>query len=150
MKWATLVSRSTIIQRKSYPDWVLGNPTTKSIAIVSHFHLGTREGCNNLAGHWFSALTFWQVSQKGNIFGIISLNFVPPVVCFETLAHLISSWVNGISGLVSLLMYLILQLIDVRQTNPSFVPWHVLVIFCKSEWLLFLDIALPFLNLLVF
>jgi hypothetical protein len=37
--------------------------------------------------------------------------------------------VNGISGLVSLLKYLILQLLDVRHTNPSFVPQHSLAIF---------------------
>jgi hypothetical protein len=38
------------------------------------------------------------------------------------MVHLIPSWVNGISGLVSLMKYLILQFLNIRHTDPSFVP----------------------------
>lgn len=37
----------------------LGNPTTKSVAIFSHFHSGMSNGFNNPAGLWCSALTYW-------------------------------------------------------------------------------------------
>jgi hypothetical protein len=58
--------------------------------------------------------------------------------------------VNGISGLVSLSKYLILQFLDIRHINPSFIPQHSLVIFHKSGRLLFLDITLYLLDLLIF
>jgi hypothetical protein len=57
-------SRSTITQRESYPDWVVGNPIMKSIAISSHFHTGICEGCNNPVIHCCSALTLLQVLQR--------------------------------------------------------------------------------------
>jgi hypothetical protein len=122
MKWATLVSQSIITQRESSPDWVLGNPTMKSIAISSHFCSGICKGYNNSAGHWCLASTLWHVSQKSNIFTNISLHSVPPIGCLEIMLHLIPSWMNGISGIVSLLMYLILQFLDVSHIDPFFVP----------------------------
>jgi hypothetical protein len=50
MKWATLVNRSTITHKESYPALERGNPTIKSILISSHFHYGIFNGCNNPAG----------------------------------------------------------------------------------------------------
>jgi hypothetical protein len=70
---------------------------------------------------------------NGNILGDISLFSVPPISCFEIIVHPIPSYMNGISGLMSLSKYLILQLLDIRHTNPSFVPQHTLVIFHKSR-----------------
>jgi hypothetical protein len=84
---------------------------------------------------------------KGNIFGNISLHSVPPRGCLEIMIHLIPSWMNRIRGLVGLPKYLILQLLEVRHTDPPFIPQHSLVIFRKSGWLLFLDIALNLQNL---
>jgi hypothetical protein len=66
---------------------------------------------------------------KSNILSNISLNSVPSIGCLEIMVHLIPSKVNGISGLVSLSKYLILQFLGVRHTNPSFVPQHYLVTF---------------------
>jgi hypothetical protein len=43
---------------------------------------------------------------------------------------------------VSLSKYLILQFLDVRHTDLSFVPQHTLVIFRKTMRLLLLDIML--------
>jgi hypothetical protein len=65
---------------------------------------------------------------KSNIFDNISLHTIPPISSLEIMVHLIPSWMNGISGLVSLTKYLILQLLDVRHTDPSFVPQHSLII----------------------
>jgi hypothetical protein len=87
---------------------------------------------------------------KDNILDNISLYSVPPIGCLEIMVHLIPSWINGISRFVSLTKYLILQFLDIRHTNPSFIPQHSLIIFCKSERLLFLNIALYFLDLLDF
>jgi hypothetical protein len=70
---------------------------------------------------------------KSNILGNISLNSIPPMGCLEIMVHLIASQVNQISGLVSLSKYLILQFLDVRHTNPSFVPQHTFVIFGKTR-----------------
>jgi hypothetical protein len=70
---------------------------------------------------------------KGNILSNISLYSIPPTGCLEVLVHLIPSLVNGISGLMSLSKYLTLQFLDVRHTNPSFVPQHSLVILRKSK-----------------
>jgi hypothetical protein len=83
---------------------------------------------------------------KSNIY----LHSVLPVGCLVITVHLIPSWMNGISRLVSLSKYLILQLIDVRYTDPSFVLQYTSVIFHKSGWLHFLNIALYFLDLLIF
>jgi hypothetical protein len=66
---------------------------------------------------------------KGNTFNNISLYFIPLIGCLVIMVHLIPFWMNGISGLVSLSKYHILQFLVVRHTNPSFVPQHTLVIF---------------------
>jgi hypothetical protein len=68
---------------------------------------------------------------KGSILGNISLNSIAPIGCLEVFVHLIPSWMNGISGLVSLTTYLILQFLDVRHTSPSFVPQYCWIIFLK-------------------
>jgi hypothetical protein len=86
------------------------------------------------------------VVAKGNI----SLHFIPSIDCLEIMVHLIPSSINGIRRLVSLLKYLILQLIDIRHTYPFFVPQYTLVIFRKSGRLLFLNITLYLIDLLVF
>jgi len=41
-----LVSRSTMTQIASFPLFPLGSPNTKSIVIISHFHSGIGNGCN--------------------------------------------------------------------------------------------------------
>jgi hypothetical protein len=48
------------------------------------------------------------------------------------MVRLIPSWMNGISGFMSLSKYPILQLHHIRHTNPYFVLQHALVIFQKS------------------
>ena len=63
MKWATLVSRSTMTQIESWPRLDLGSPVIKSIPISSHFHSGIFKGWSNPAGRWCSALTRWQISN---------------------------------------------------------------------------------------
>jgi hypothetical protein len=65
---------------------------------------------------------------KGNILGNISLHTVPPISDFEIMVHLIPFGMDGISGLVSLTKYLILQLLDIRHTNPPLVPQHTFII----------------------
>jgi hypothetical protein len=51
---------------------------------------------------------------------------------------------------MGLTKYLILQFLDVRHTNPSFVPQYSFIIFYKSVGLLFLGIKLYPLASLVF
>jgi hypothetical protein len=87
---------------------------------------------------------------KSNILSNISLHSIPPISGLEIMVHLIPSWMNGISRLMHFMKYLILQLLDVRHTNPSFVPQHSFLIFQKAKRLLFLDIALNLLDLLIF
>jgi hypothetical protein len=87
---------------------------------------------------------------KSNVLGHVSLHSIPPISGLEIMVHLIPSWMNGISGLMCFTKYLILQLLDVRHTNPSFVPQHSFLIFRKARRLLFLDIALNLLDLLIF
>jgi hypothetical protein len=70
---------------------------------------------------------------KSNILGNISLHTIPPISGLEIMVYLIPSWMNGISKLVSLSKYLILQFLDVRHTNPSSVSQHTLVIFHKTR-----------------
>jgi hypothetical protein len=65
---------------------------------------------------------------KGNILGNISLHTIPPISGLEIMVHLIPSGMNGISGLVSLMKYLILQLLDARHTNPPLVPQHTFIV----------------------
>jgi hypothetical protein len=65
---------------------------------------------------------------KGNILSNVSLCTVPPISGLEIMVHLIPSEMNGISGLVNLMKYLILQLLHVRHTNPPLVPQHTFII----------------------
>jgi hypothetical protein len=59
---------------------------------------------------------------KSNILGNVSLHSIPPIGGLEIMVHLIPSWMNRISRLICLMKYLILQLIDARNTNSSLVP----------------------------
>ena len=61
IKCADFVYRSTITHIASWPFFVLGRPTMKSIVIWSHFHSGISSGCSSPPGRWCSVLTFWQV-----------------------------------------------------------------------------------------
>jgi hypothetical protein len=69
---------------------------------------------------------------KSNILSNVSLHTIPPISGLEVMIYLIPSWMNGISELMSLMKYLILQLLDVRHTNLSFVPQHSLIILRKT------------------
>jgi hypothetical protein len=86
---------------------------------------------------------------KRNILNNVSLHTIPPISGLEIMVHHIPSWMNRISGLMSLKKYLILQLHDVRHTDPSFVPQHSLTILRKTWWLLFFDVVLYLLDLLI-
>jgi hypothetical protein len=70
---------------------------------------------------------------KSNILSNVSLHTIPPISGLEIVVHLILSWMNGISGFVSLPKYLILQVLDVRHTDFSFVPQHSFIILYKSR-----------------
>jgi hypothetical protein len=73
----------------------------------------------------FDSLTSVAMS---NILGNVSLHTIPLISVLEIMVHLIPSWMNGISLLMSLMKYLIRQLLDIRHTDPSFVPQHSLII----------------------
>jgi hypothetical protein len=66
---------------------------------------------------------------KSNILGNVSLHSIPPICGLEIMVHLIPSWMNGIGKLMCLMKYLVLQFLDVRQTNPSLVPQLSFLIF---------------------
>jgi hypothetical protein len=70
---------------------------------------------------------------KSNILSNISLNSITPISGLEIMVHLIPSWMNGTSGHVSHMKYVILQLLDIRHTYLSFVPQYTLIIFQKSR-----------------
>jgi hypothetical protein len=67
----------------------------------------------------FNALTS---VAKSNILSNVPLHTIPPISGLEIMVHLIPFWMNGISGLMYFTKYFILQLLDVRHTDPSFVP----------------------------
>jgi hypothetical protein len=79
---------------------------------------------------------------KDNVLGNVSLHTVPPISGLEIMVHLIPSGMNGIRGLMSLLKYLILQLLDVRHTNPSLVPQHTFIILRETRRFSLLDVTL--------
>jgi hypothetical protein len=86
---------------------------------------------------------------ESNILGNIPLHTIPPISGLEIMVHCIPSWMNGISGLMSLMKYLILQLSDIRHTYPSFIQQHSLTVFCETRLLLLLHITLNLLDLLI-
>jgi hypothetical protein len=59
---------------------------------------------------------------KSYLLGNVSLHSIPPISGLDIVVHLISSWMNGISRLTRFMKYLILQLLEVRHTNPPLVP----------------------------
>jgi hypothetical protein len=61
-------------------------------------------------------------AAKSNILGNVSHHSIPPISGLEIMVHLILSWMNGISRLMCFMKYLILQFLDVRHIDPSFVP----------------------------
>jgi hypothetical protein len=65
---------------------------------------------------------------KSNILSNVSLHSIPPICGLEIMVHLIPSWMNGISRLMRFTKYLILQFLDARHTNSSFVPEHSFLI----------------------
>jgi hypothetical protein len=65
---------------------------------------------------------------KSNILGNVPLHTIPPISGIEIMVHLISSWTNGISGFVSLMKYLILQLLGIIHTDHSFITQHSLML----------------------
>jgi hypothetical protein len=86
---------------------------------------------------------------KSNILNNIFLHTIPPISRLDIMVYLIPSWMNGISELMCLTKYLILQLVDVRHIDPSFVPQHS-IIFQKTKRLFFLHVVLYLLDLLIF
>jgi hypothetical protein len=70
---------------------------------------------------------------KGNVLGNVSLHIVPPISGLEMMVYLIPSGMNGIRELVSLTKYLILQLLDVRHTNPPLVSQHTFIILQETR-----------------
>jgi hypothetical protein len=70
---------------------------------------------------------------KSNILSNISLHTMQPISGLKIMVHLILSRMNRISGLLSLTKYLILQVLDVRYTDPSLVSQHSLIVFSKSS-----------------
>jgi hypothetical protein len=66
---------------------------------------------------------------KSNILSNVSLHSIPPISDLEIMVHLIPSWMKGISRLMCFTKYLILQLLDIRHTNPPFVPKYTFLIF---------------------
>jgi hypothetical protein len=87
---------------------------------------------------------------KSNILGNVSLHSIPPISGLEIMVHLMPSWMNGISRHMCFMKYLILQLLNARHTNPSFVPQYSFLMFQKVRRLLSLDNALNLLDLLIF
>jgi hypothetical protein len=62
------------------------------------------------------------IVTKSYVFGNVPLHSIPPISGLEIVVHLISSWMNGISRLMPFMKYLILQLLEVRNTNPPLLP----------------------------
>jgi hypothetical protein len=87
---------------------------------------------------------------KSNILSNVSLHAIPPISGLEIMVHIISFQMNGISGLMSLMKYLILQLLDIRHTNPSLVSQHTFIILQETRQFFFLDVVLYLLDLLIF
>jgi hypothetical protein len=87
---------------------------------------------------------------NGNILSNVYLHTVPPISGLEIMVHLIPSRLNGISGLVTLTKYLILQLFGIRHTNLPFVPQHTFIILRETRRFFFLDVVLYLLDLLIF
>jgi hypothetical protein len=147
MKWATLVSRFIITQRESYPDYVLGNPTIKSVAISFHYHSGTCKGCNNPAGRWRSVLTHCCKEQQTwqHLNSFRTTNRLP--WDHGTSYFLLDEWNKRTHEPLEISYPWIPY---VRHINPSFIPQHSFVILRKTRWLLLLDITLYFCNALFF
>jgi len=59
---ANFVKRSTMTYIAPFPFLHLGNPNTKSMMIIPHFHSGICNGCNDFAGIWCSTLSCWHTS----------------------------------------------------------------------------------------
>jgi hypothetical protein len=120
----------------NYPKVTISIPSPRQSHDKIHSYLyplplGYLQGLQDLSGSLMLRLDSLIGVSNSNILSNISLHSILPIGCIEVLVHLIPSWTNGISGIVSLLKYLILQFLNVRHTDPSFVRPYSLIIFLK-------------------
>jgi hypothetical protein len=101
MKWATLVSLSTMTHMESYPAWVRGSSTIKSIHISSHFHSRIFNGCNSLTGLWCSTLIRWHISHNDTYSAISRFMPYHQYLVFRSLVHLGTFGMNWICCVMS-------------------------------------------------
>jgi hypothetical protein len=117
-----------------------------NIFLLSLMHLQGLQQSSRSLMFGFDSLTS---VTKSNVFGNVSLHTIPSISGIDTMVHLIPSEMNGISGLLCFIKYLIFQPLDVRHTNPSFVPQHSFNILRKIRRLFFLNVTLYLLDLLI-
>jgi hypothetical protein len=86
---------------------------------------------------------------KCYVFCYVTLHPIPLVGNLEILVHLISSRVNRVCRIMSFSEYDALNFLDIRYTNPSFVPKYTLIIFSETRGLAFDYILLNLLELLI-
>lgn len=95
-KCADLVSLSTTTQMESYPFWVWGNPTMKSMLISSHFHSGMFKGWRVPAGLRWLALTLRQISHSDTYLAISLFILVHQNCCLRSwYILLLPGWIDS-------------------------------------------------------
>jgi hypothetical protein len=86
---------------------------------------------------------------KCYVLGYVTLHFVPPVGKLKILIHFISSRVNGVCQIMSILEYDVLNFLNIWYTNPPLVPKYTLIIFSDTRGLVFGYIPLNLLELFI-
>jgi len=82
-----LVSRSTITQIASFPLFPLGSPNTKSIVIISHFHSGIGNGCNQGCQFCFGRYFVFSIGMEWNVSECFGVPFRGCTVHTHTHTH---------------------------------------------------------------
>jgi hypothetical protein len=116
-KWAHFINLSIMTHITSCLLGAFGRPTTKSITIWSHFHVGTSSGLSKTL-----QVSDVRLSQAGRDDTVqlnnIPFDTTPPKLLFQILIHLVIVWVNNISCQMSFIKDVSPKLSIIRDNCP--------------------------------
>ena len=145
-KWEYFVNLSTITHMKSNFGIICGKSTTKSITILSYFHLVTSKDCNILVLLWYSILPFRQTKHYGTYY----------VTSFFILNHQNAFFRSWYIFVVSRYMHTLLlgassKIIhtysNIKSQNPFLIYVKLFFMLLSYQYLLFLNEFIIYLSL---
>jgi len=134
IKWAYLISLSTITQMTFLLEIDRGNPMMRSIEIESHFYVGISNNLSSSTSCWSSSLILWWVRHLST-YSVISLFILSyNKYCFRSVYIFGPPACTLISSIMSFCQYLLFQfIIFVRHTWSIMESWCPIIMYNESR-----------------